>query len=250
MDKQSAFEKSLGIKDDNDYGVWIKSSRTLRHLIGVLGVLLPIILVIFSPTCKHPLESISHYYYVKSAPFLIAILSLIGVFLIIYTKNFMWSSIAGIGALFVVFFPTSQLYDPCCVVSLPYNPNEGLRVGFHYFSAAVFLTILAFMSIIQFPKADSEEIHMKKTRAKYKWLYIFCGIIMLMALATVGIRGLLGERTNGFTEFYDLYNLTFWMEVVALEAFGISWLVRGRETVKQSELKAYLIANPVSNIDE
>ena len=30
--------------------------------------------------------------------------------------------------------------------------------------------------------------------------------------------------------YYDAHNLTFWMEAIAIEAFGISWLIKG-ETI-------------------
>ena len=238
MRPQSILEKKLGLKGSQDHGVWIKSARTLRHLIGVLGVLLPLIIVIFSPDCIHPLESISHYYYVKSAPFLITILSLIGIFLIIYTKDFILSSVAGICALFVVFFPTTQLIDNCSIVDFPRSNNESLRIGFHYASAAVFLVILAFMCIFRFTKPDFEEVKVSKTKIKYKWIYITCGILMLLALFLVGLRTLGDIMPEAFIDFYDANKLTFWMETVAVEAFGVAWLVRGRESVKMSTITA------------
>lgn len=238
MKQQTNIEKALNIHGEDDNGVWIKSTRTLRQLIGVLGMLLPLFLFVFTPNCNNPLESISHYYYVRSGVFLIVVLTLIGIFLIIYTKNFMLSSLAGICALFVVFFPTNQPSDVCSITFIPYDKY---RVVFHYVSAAIFLAILAFMSIVSFPKLDDEEKHIHKTKVKYKWLYKLSGFVMLIAILIIGLRfsdSYLPDVFDGFFKFYDKNNLTFWMEVVALEAFGISWLVRGRMSAKQSEVEA------------
>ena len=89
MSIQTKFEKTIGINNAEDSGVWIKNTRTLRQLIGILGMALPILLIIFGGDCENePLESISHYYYTSSGTFFTVILSLVGVFLIIYTKNF------------------------------------------------------------------------------------------------------------------------------------------------------------------
>ncbi|MGC6431740.1 MAG: hypothetical protein ACON5F_11920 [Jejuia sp.] len=235
MGEQTKFQKTLRINNNADHGVWIRSTRTLRQLIGVLGMLLPILLFVFTPKCDNPLESISHYYYVRSGVFLIVVLSLIGIFLIIYTKDFMLSSIAGICALFVVFFPTDQLGD-CSITTIPHSDA---RVWFHYGSAAVFLVILAFMSIFKFTKPDDEEALMHKG-VKFKGLYVFCGVLMLLALLLVGLKALGNIMPANFIKFYDDNSLTFWMEVVALEAFGIAWLVRGSVSVKTSEFHSFM----------
>ena len=36
-------------------------------------------------------------------------------------------------------------------------------------------------------------------------------------------------------DFYKEFHLTFWMEVVALESFGISWLIKGNTFFKDKE---------------
>jgi hypothetical protein len=203
-------------------------------------VSLPVILIIFSPGCDNPIESISHYYYARSGTVLTVILSLVGVFLILYTKDFVLSSTAGIFALCVVFFPTSQLTDSCSVVKIPGN---GLREGFHYFSAVVFLVILTVMTLFHFTKLDEEQRIMGQEKVKYKWLFQLCGVFMTLALAIVAFRllgNLMPETLKWFIDFYDTNSFTFWMEVVSLEAFGIAWLFKGMTTVKTSEFKEYI----------
>ncbi|WP_299365448.1 hypothetical protein [Winogradskyella sp.] len=244
------FEKKLGLHGSDDYGAWIKGTRTLRQLIGYLGMLLPVFLITFSNKCDElPLESISHYFYTRSNSFFIVILSLVGIFLIIYTKDFILSSIAGICALCVVFFPTDPLLDRCCIVDIPGN---NCREGFHYLSAAIFLVILAYMCIRKFTKLDKEEIDMRHDKVKYKLFYKICGYMMLLSLAIIGLKFLSSkffpDSFEGFIEFYDENQLTFWMELVALEFFGLAWLVKGYNTIKYSDYRIHLFRGASSEL--
>ena len=240
MKERSYIDRLLNIHDETDSGVWMRSTRALRQLIGVLGMALPLILVIFSPECeRQPLESISHYYYTRAGDFFTVILSMIGVFLLFYTRGFWLSTVAGISILLVVFFPTSPLTSACSIVDIPANV---VRQNFHFASAAVFLVILALMTIFYFPRQDAEDRVMGH-EVPYKRLYVGAGIIMLLALSVLGFRVLCAlylTEMDAWAAFHDHYNLTFWMETVALEAFGLAWLVKGRSTVKYADYKRYL----------
>ena len=235
---QSRIDQYLKINTTDDRGIWIRGTRTLRQVIGVLGMLLPLIILLVSPNCdSKPLESISHYYYTISGTWFSVILCLVGVFLMVYTKPFWLTTIAAICCFCVVLFPTSLLGDSCCIVDYPINPSREI---FHYISAAIFLVILALLSIFTFPKQDHEEKEMKMV-VSYKWLYVSCGVIMLVAIAIIGLYFLADKRNfwNGFVLWYENHQMTFWMEVVALECFGLSWLVRGRNTVTQATYSTF-----------
>ena len=75
----------------------------------------------------------------------------------------------------------------------------------------------------------------------YKWLYVGCGVIMLLAIAIIGFKFLVEDKSSWqqFVTFYDNHQMTFWMEVVALEFFGLSWLVKGRNTVTNATYSAF-----------
>ncbi len=66
----------MDIKKDMLYSYY-----RIRKIIGLLGILLPAIIVVFYGSF---LSSISHYYYTESAVFFIAILSAFGLLLISY----------------------------------------------------------------------------------------------------------------------------------------------------------------------
>ena len=38
-----------------------------------------------------------------------------------------------------------------------------------------------------------------------------------------------------FAGFYDANDLTFWMETVSVEAFGIAWIVKGEIVLKDKK---------------
>ncbi|MGO4911101.1 hypothetical protein [Leeuwenhoekiella sp. W20_SRS_FM14] len=234
--KPNKIYKSLHLNYNTDNGVWLHQGKTLRKIVGTAGMLLPILLLAISLTffeLHGPLESISHYYFTRASTLFTVIVSLIGIFLIVYSGeeriDFWVSNIAGFFALCVAFFPTTNLATTCCDVTIPYavtyfeEQTEGWRSLFHYFSAAVFLLSLAFMSLFLFVKSDTPKGKRCIEKVRRNRVYRICGILMLAAIVVI----LLGTLNLINEEFYDNYKLTFWMEALAVECFGFSWLVKG-----------------------
>ncbi len=233
--------------------IWLQNANTLSRLIGVLGMLLPVLLWGFLLLINghlRELPSISHYYFTRSNVILIIVVSLIAIFLLVYKssrKGFLWSTIAAIGALLLLLFPTNALVSQCCdicnSVSIAHVEGNGFRNTFHYVSAAVFLGSLAIMSLFIFPRENAirmiqnEQIEEETLKIcdpykvkRQNIVYQICGIIMVVALLVI----VAGSTIESFEEFYTRNNLTFWMEAIAVEAFGFSWLVRG-ETIFKSK---------------
>lgn len=228
----------LDYQDEKD--VWLKSSYTLRKLIGILGILLPLLLPVllyFTDDFKELLPSISHYYYTKSGPLLISIMSLLAVFFIVYKGNnlidFITSSIAGIAALFVILLPTANLNQESLfsVIIVTVLPENGLRENIHYIAAAIFLLSLAYMSLARFTiTSEGYENVMPSIRLRHK-LYKLLGIIMILSMLVIALGSDYCKTfvPQSFRIFYETHHLTFWLEAIAVECFGISWLVKGGE---------------------
>lgn len=213
--------------------IWLTRQDSLRKLVGILGILLPIFLYGFlrlDTGYSSPLESLSHYYFTRVSGVFVIVVSLLAVFLLIYKGeepiDFYTSGIAGLFALFVVLFPTSNITDICFDQDKPYSvtvlPENVFRYYFHYASAAIFLLSLAFMSLFLFTKSDkpvSKRTEGKKNRNR---VYRTCGVIMILALCTIfaGFLHLINEA------FFTDHHLTFWMESLAVESFGIAWLTK------------------------
>lgn len=222
----------LGLNFNDTGSIWLTKQKTLRTLVGILGMLLPFLLWFFlllDNLQTTVLNSISHYYYTRVSSIFVLVLGLLAFFLLIYkgynAKDFIASSLAGIFALCVVFFPTSNISDTCCDPTTPYAltilRKSGFRVGFHYFSAAVFLSSLAYISLFLFTKSDKSPSKRTVSKIKRNRVYRICGGLMLLAILVIATGQFL------FREFYDKNHLTFWMETLAVESFGISWLVKG-----------------------
>ena len=169
----------------------------------------------------------------------IGILSILGIFLIIYKGkdpvDFFISLTAGIFILCVVCFPTGNLTTLCHDALKPYSVTilntSGFREGFHYASAGIFLSCLTYMSLFLFTKsnkAPSKRGSKKKIRNR---IYRICGVLMIVAIVVIfsGFLKLIPEP------FYSNHCLTYWMETLAVESFGFSWLIKGEAMFSDDE---------------
>ena len=212
----------------------LQKQDTLRWLVGLLGMLLPLFLWFFlfvhNGTSK-PLDSISHYFYTRVGSIFIIVVSLLAIFLLVYKGyeliDYLLSSAAGICALLLLYFPTNNISDvstsECrCVITM--LDNNEIRKFFHLAMAGVFLGCLALMSIFLFTKKENDKkgLQMPSFGGENN-IFIVCGLLMILSMLMI--------LTNCFGLFtldeFNQLNLTFWGEVVALEAFGFAWFVKG-----------------------
>jgi hypothetical protein len=217
----------------NDRSIWLTEQNTLRKLIGILGICLPVLLflVLLIDSGWHtPLYSISHYYFTRACGVFEIIVGTLGIFLLVYKGkepiDFYFSSIAGISALTLLLFPTDNISgvcrDPDHLYSLTILRESDFRSNFHYISAAIFLSGLAFMSIFLFTKSDKSPKQRGRQKRRRNRVYRTCGVIMIIAMLVILAKFLRLVPAEVFTK----YHLTFWMETIAVWSFGISWLTK------------------------
>ncbi|WP_430404250.1 hypothetical protein [Fluviicola sp.] len=174
--KLPKFNSFLRTEFTDDDRIWLTNGKTLRKTIGVLGMALPFLLLLslyISSGFTESLESISHYYYTRVSGVFIGILSILGIFLIIYKGkepiDLYVSLFAGLAVFFVVMFPTGNLSEICHDTSKAYCvtilSKSALRENIHYISAGVFLACLSFMSIFLFTKSKKK---LRRHEAKKK----------------------------------------------------------------------------------
>jgi len=186
---------------------------TLRKYIGILGIALPVSLVaglaILNNSIDLIQDSISSYYYTEMRNLFVGILVAVGVFLLTYKgyekKDNILSGLAGFFAFLIAFIPTSS--------------TDSLQETLHLLSAAAFFFILAYFSYFLFTKSNKSILSPQKIRRNT--IYRICAIVMVCSILSIPIfLALLDEA------YYQL-NLTFWLETIALWAFGFSWLTKG-----------------------
>ncbi len=211
------------------------SYDTLRKAIGWLGILLPAAMITGNSAfgnCHVLQDSTSHYYYTVTGNLFTGIVCAVALFLIVY-KGFelldnVITTLAGCFALGIAMFPTNNnSADSCAIFDLPLNE---LRNDVHYWFAALFFITLAFISLFLFTKSKGPKTKLKKTR---NTVYRVCGIIILVIVALLAIYSFWDERFQRFNR----YKPVFWLEWVALTAFGTSWLVKGKLILEDENKK-------------
>ena len=219
--------------------IWLTDQNTLRKLIGILGVGLPLLLflvLLIDAGYTSPLYSISHYYFTRACSVFIIIVSLLGVFLLVYKGkepvDFYVSAAAGLFALCLLVFPTDNISKVCHDVNYPYSltifHESKFRPAFHYISAAIFLSCLAYMAIFLFTKSDKPPAERGRAKRRRNRIFRTCGVIMVLAILTI-LSNFLGLIPDSI---FSKYHMTFWMETIAIESFGISWLIKAEVFVK------------------
>lgn len=239
------FKRPDDLTDSDDPKVLYARSYLLnRMVIGVIGVLLPTLLFIadslFLRGAVSVRGSLSAYYHTPARDLFVAALCVTGVMLLTYmaaqasTWDFWLSSAAGVAVLGVALLPTKRpnqdVSAPLCGPdSIPVPPGctqlqqafgETAVATIHYICAAIFILGLA---AICFLFAHREQIHGGSTaRAR---LHRLCGVLILAAVAWVGLGSALNVEIFSFTPLYV-------GEVVSVYAFGLSWFMKALDLLK------------------
>lgn len=203
---------------------YVISYMKLRRIIGLIGVLLPFILVIGNILIFEKKliiqPSISDYYFTGMRDVLVGFLIALALFFYTYTykEDNIIANIAGISVGLDAIFPTG-------------HPNVVIQT-IHFVSAGVFILLLGYFSFFIFTKYDKTagQTSMKIIRNK---IYRTCGIIIFACLLILAIYFIVSGITGIILEEY---RFVFWVETVILEAFGFSWLVKGGAFFKDAQL--------------
>lgn len=237
---------------DNTDDSRVVSYRTIRKAIGIIGFLLPIVLIlgkIFYYQDPGIQDSISGYYYTDMRDVLVGSLCATGVFLFSYrgydapsgpllkrlfgryTDN-LASTVAGIGAIGVALFPTQA-------TSATFEQLTGNKsyAGVHVVSAATLFILLAYILIWRFtdhgpPQPGTEEERSiadadETSRKRCNVVYVVCGGLILLSIALIGIGWLFPEGSFPGQRYSVLV-----LETVAIWAFSIAWFLKGSEFLR------------------
>lgn len=215
-------------KDEKDI---VDSYLSLRRLIGILGMALPVVCLVmgalFGSTQLQ--SSISYYYYSNARDIFVGILVCVGFFLITYRGyekiDNIITTASGIFCLCIPFFPCAGPLETIGIFQLPANVSNVI----HLSTAVVFFLLLAFNSIFLFTKTSETE-QMTTQKVQRNIVYVACGAVMLVSLVIVAVLMILLPP-----EEIDDLDIVYWAEFVMLVAFGFSWLVKGNTLLKDDE---------------
>ncbi|MBX9782499.1 MAG: hypothetical protein K2X48_04310 [Chitinophagaceae bacterium] len=191
----------------------IISYKTLRILMGLAGILLPLMVFIGKAISEHSMElefSISDYYdNATGGDILVGVLFALSFFLFAYKgPEPVDNKVASIGALMamgVALFPTTST-----IKWIHYM---------HFVFAISLFTVFIVFSIYLFRKTKKGIVPTDEKKKRNR-LYLVCGIIMILCIAGLAISMWMMEDLCASAK------LVFWGEAIALFAFGVSWLTK------------------------
>jgi len=189
----------------------------LQQIVGVMAILLPFVLFFgnWALTGDELESSISAYYHTPMGSVFVGVLWALGVFFLSYhykaLRGFNWdnrlSDLAAVAAVCVAVFPTTS--------DASVATRSELNIGIvHMISAAALFILLAVFALVLFPKSRGEMTPQKRRR---NIVYRTCGVIIVVAMVLMIV-------TRGAPEEWHAF---LWLETICVEAFGISWLVKG-----------------------
>jgi len=194
----------------------IVSYRTLRRVVGVLGMSLPVVLAVWGFAIFGEMRiqpSISDYYVLRTRDAFVGEVFTIAWFLFTY-RGYDWrdntaGNLACVFALGVALFPNS-------------GPAGERTV--HIVSATALFLVLAYFSFFLFTLSAGSPTPQKLVRNR---IYRACGvaIVVCVALAATDYVFLNTSRLRALSPM-------FWLESGALWAFSVSWFVKGETIFK------------------
>lgn len=198
------------------------SYMTLRKLVGLLGIILPFVLVIgakliFNNTSIE--STISHYYHTGMRDVFVGFIVGIGMFFFCYKGpekiDGVMGNLAGIFATGLALFPTTASDEMV---------GSSLIIGkLHFAFATLFFLSLVYFSIFLFTKSKPDQAPTERKLMRNK-IYKICGIIMLFCLLCIFVYFQFVEDQYPIVKEYKP---VFWLESIALWSFGISWITKG-----------------------
>lgn len=201
----------------------------LRRAIGIIGIALPPVLALGNIILEFPSpkiqSSISSYYYTIMGDVFVGSLCAIGVFLWSYRGyeriDSIAGDIAGTFALGVALFPTKPEYGV--------TPQDETVGALHLISAACFFLTLAFFSLYLFRKTDPKKTPTPRKRQR-NVIYTICGYTIVACIALIVFVKLMPD-----SPLVEKLDPIFWLESLAIWAFGVSWLIKGKTILTDQE---------------
>jgi hypothetical protein len=200
------------------------STHRHRVIVGVLGAALPLLIWFVAwlrpvdPALPVPMGSISAYYYSGAVAIFAGILAALAIYFVTYggyDNPDRWMDriaalVAALAATGVALFPADA---PLQQLVLPWWRKE--MATLHFISAGALFGAFIFFALFLFPKSRKAKERLPADKRLRNAVYRSCGIVMLVCIVWAGIRAQAKQEI-------------FWLETIALEAFALSWLVKGR----------------------
>lgn len=220
--------------EENNSLVW--SFLAVRRALGILGLALPCVLAVVGLIVNGQIEnSISAFYYTVLGDVFVGTLCAIGVFLFSYKgyapvpgerlTDQRVAQAAGLGAVLTALVPTPletlPTCDPACLIT-------GLPASvLHFGSAVLFLGATAVFCFVLFTRTHPGAVPDQRKRNKNRF-YRACGTVIVLMVVLLIVQFFIAPTGSALRQSFEAINLVFWLEALAVIAFGAAWLVKGK----------------------
>ena len=198
------------------------SYAALRKAVGIIGIALPVVvalgaLVLECPPALQP--TISDYYYTVMRGWFVGSLCAIGVFMGSYRGYDRRDRVAGgcacAFAILAALFPTAgENVDRLA---------KAIGVVHFICAAGLFLTLAVFCHLFRV----STKSHQTRQKILRNRIYAVCGVTILVSIGLIVVYAAFLRETA-----LARLRPVFWLETIAVLAFGVSWLVKGETILK------------------
>jgi hypothetical protein len=217
----------------------LQPNTRYRTAIGVLGFLLPIVVVLWPWPFETLQPSISAYYYTGGRNWFVGTLWVLALFLFFYqyeprrlgsprsrsrmietgSADTLLGMVAGASAFAVAMFPTEAPCPNAQPAPCPGAAQAAIQPGMaHGLSAA-----LLFFSLALFPlKLFSQTADEKRAR-----MFRFCGVLMLVLLLSIGVY--VGCIPDDWRLPLDRLRPVYFAEAALVFVFAYTWFKKGQE---------------------
>jgi hypothetical protein len=209
-------------------GPLVLSYLSLRRAVGIIGLALPFVLALGKILLQGwgLQSSISGYYYTDLRDVFVGSLCAIGVFLM-SVRGYDWRDEAA-GRLAFVF--------AIGVALLPTTPDGGARraqiIGsFHLAFAGLLFLTLAYFCLKLFTLTDPEGTPTRR-KLQRNTVYRVCGYLILASIFLIAVAAFPPVKDHVVA-----FKPRFWLESVAVVAFGVAWLAKGETFLKDEGAK-------------
>lgn len=220
--------------------------KRMASLIGAISLGVPLVAlgVALQPGRCFP-DSISHLYYWEGygdlfVAALVSIATLMFIFRAESVLENVSASLAGLGALGVALIPTAnsgcetegysgrgfgQVSGETFTPRGPFEAWPGVE-NYHYAAAALLIVVLCYYCFFVFTRCVDDNCRadgtLRPTKIMRNRIYRACGTVIALIIAAFTAQSLIRF------DWWEGINATFWLEAIALLAFGVAWSVKGR----------------------
>ncbi len=189
--------------------------RALRLLMGLIAISIPIVVSILA---VDQLPSISASYYSEARDVFVGMLCIVGSFWFAYNGHMRREKVASkFAAAFIIMV---ALFPTACLTC-----GKNTASFIHSGATALYFGILIYFCFSPFRKKTKGQPGTRGRRGK---VYLTCGWIMVLCMVTLAL--------SNFPSIIDKetvleLRIKYWVETIALIAFGIAWIVAGKVRV-------------------